>query len=88
MAAGFRGGGEDGLIFLSALDRKNLLEPRSEPEPDERSLDESKLFTEDGGFEDGAIAMDCWFGAGKRGRADVASGMASRQSFDEILPQV
>ena len=58
---------------------ENLLELRSDPELDSRSLDESKLFTVDGGVLGGEIAMACWFCAGKRGRADVASGMASRR---------
>ena len=41
---------------------ENLLEPRSEPypDPDSRSLDESKLFTEDGGVTGGEIARAFW----------------------------
>ena len=56
---------------------ENFLEPRSDDATESRSLDESKLFTEDGGVG-GEIAMACWFRGGKMGRADVASGMASR----------
>lgn len=72
-----RNSGEDGLIFLRALEKENFLEPRSDPEPDSRSLEESSLFTNDGGVDGGEIAIACWFCAGKRGRADVASGRAS-----------
>ena len=57
---------------------ENFLEPRSDDAAESRSLDESKLFTEDGGVDGGEIAMACWFWGGKMGRADVASGMASR----------
>ena len=58
---------------------ENFLEPGSDDtDPESRLLDESKLFTEDGGVDGGEIAMACWFWAGKRGRMDVASGMASR----------
>ncbi len=66
------------MIFLSALERENFLEPRSEPEPDSRSLDESKLFTEDGGVDGGEIARACWFCGRTCGRAGAARARASR----------
>ena len=53
--------------------------PRSDPDPDPRSLDESKLFTEDGGVRGGEIATACWFCGGKTGGAVVARGRASRR---------
>ena len=61
------------------LARENFLKPRSEPDPDpvSRSLDESKLFTDDGGVKGGEIARACWFCGGGRGSADIASGRAS-----------
>lgn len=65
--------------MLNGLGRENFFELRSEldPELDSRSLDEPKLFSGDGGVGGGVDARACWFGCGKRGRADVASGRAS-----------
>ena len=57
---------------MRGLEKENFLEPRSDPDPDSRSLEESKLFTEDGGVKGGEIAIACWFWRGKRGRAEVA----------------
>ena len=59
---------------------ENFLEAGSD-DVDAESLDESKLFTEDGG----EIAMACWFWAGKMGRADVARGMASRTRRRRVM---
>ena len=62
-----------------SLDRKEgFLESRSDPEPEERELVESKLLTEDGGVRGGLFARDFWLLVEKRGRAVVARGTVSR----------
>ena len=61
-----------------SLERKDgFLESRSDPEPEERELAESKLFTEDGGVGGGLFAVDIWLFVEKRGRAVVARGRVS-----------
>ena len=67
---------DDGDGF--SLERKEgFLESRSDPEPEERELVESKLFTENGGVWGGLFERECWLFVEKRGRAIVARGRVS-----------